>query len=145
MFRVLPLTFKPVLQQVRLLQVAWIASLFNSFCSSVAKQVARFTVPLLSVEIVSLGSRISLPRLMLASYQSSLNTELEQLPVTKRKKWKLGVDLRITTLSLTWSSLKKNKVLLFIEWLRYFLSIRANENLMSELRMLQLPTSHFRI
>lgn len=58
--------------------------------------VARFTVPLLFVEIVSLGSRISLPRLMLASYQSSLNIELEPLPIKKKKTRNLGVDLQIT-------------------------------------------------
>ena len=42
---------KPVLQQIRLLTglnevVKRATSLFNSFCSNVAKQVARFSVPL---------------------------------------------------------------------------------------------------
>ena len=86
------------------------ASLFNSFYSCNAKRVARLCCAfyltlkaskervkaLLSVEIVTLGSRVSLPRLMLASYQSSLNTELEQLPIKKKKTRNLGVDLQIT-------------------------------------------------
>ena len=52
MLRVLPPTFKPVFQQIRLLTgLMWVVkratSLFNSFCSNVAKQVARFLLPVL--------------------------------------------------------------------------------------------------
>ena len=56
MLHVLPTTFEPVLQQIRLQGLfSWVvkraALLFNSFCSNVAKKVARFfcclfTVPL---------------------------------------------------------------------------------------------------
>ena len=52
MSHVLPLTFEPVLQQIRLegffsSVVKRATSLFNSFCSKVAKQVARFMSPVL--------------------------------------------------------------------------------------------------
>ena len=52
MLHVLPFTFDPVLQQIRLQGFfSWVVkgttSLFNSFCSKVAKQVARFMLPVL--------------------------------------------------------------------------------------------------
>ena len=54
MLRVLPPTYQPVLQQVRLQGFfPWVikrgTSLFNSFCSKVAKQVASFLLPVLPV------------------------------------------------------------------------------------------------
>ena len=50
MLRVLPPAFQPVLQQIRLRGFFFVGGktpknlLFNSFCSKVVKQVARFTV-----------------------------------------------------------------------------------------------------
>ena len=52
MLRVLPPMFDPVLQEIRLQGLSsWVVkratSLFNSFCSHVAKQIARFLLPVL--------------------------------------------------------------------------------------------------
>ena len=52
MLRVLPPMFDPVLQEIRMQGLfSWVVkratSLFNSFCSYVAKQIARFLLPVL--------------------------------------------------------------------------------------------------
>ena len=52
MLRVLPPMFDPVLQEIRMQGLfSWVVkratSLFNSFCSHVAKQIARFLLPVL--------------------------------------------------------------------------------------------------
>ena len=51
MLRVLPPIFDPVLQEIRLQGLfSWVVatSLFNSFCSHVAKQIACFLMPVLA-------------------------------------------------------------------------------------------------
>ena len=74
MLRVLPLTFKPVSNLIcRKIGFMWVVkrttSLFDSFCSNVAKQVARFLLPVFpylyglqrTVRRESLGVRLGSP------------------------------------------------------------------------------------